>query len=130
MLRMPQRNKTILAGKIRHYMRKCFPGKGSGIRLAEEIGTTPQTISNWLNGSRLPTLKQMYRLAKAFDVSPFELCGIRKKHTRNQKTVHLDVLTSLLQHCENDIARGANPRITRKFLLSIKGIIENDLREQ
>ncbi len=129
MLRLPQRSKSIFAGKIRHYKGKYFLGKGGGSRLAEEIGTTPQNISNWIRGSRFPTMSQMYCLAKAFDVSPLELCGIRKKHTVNPGAAHIVVLQKLLQHCEEDTARGADPRVTRRFLLSIIAIINNELCE-
>ena len=129
MHRLPQRKKIILVESIRRHKRKCFPGIGSGIRLAEEVGVTPQTVSNWLNGSRLPTMSQMYRLAKAFNVSPLELCGIRRKDTRPSQVMHLTVLQNLLQLCEKSIVRGDNPHITRKLLLSFKGLIQNDLCE-
>ncbi len=129
MLKIPQQCKSTLAGKIRRYKGECFPGKGGGVRLAEEIGVTPQSISNWISGSRLPTMNQLYRLAKAFDVSPLELCGIRSRRATNPKTMHITVLQKLLQYCEKDIDNNANTRITRKFLLSVICIINNDLYE-
>lgn len=127
MIHLPQRNKIILIENIRRHKMKNFPGKGSGIRLAEEIGVTPQTISNWLNGSRLPTMSQMYCLAKAFDVSPLELCGMRKKYSEHPKTEHISILIKLLRRCEKDILQNVNPRIIHKFLLEIKDLIKNEL---
>ncbi len=129
MLRLPQHSKSIFAKKIRHYKGKCFPGKGGGVRLAEEIGATPQSISNWIHGSKLPSMSQMYSLAKAFDVSPLELCGMRRKRTLKTGMPHIAVFQKLLQYCENENTRGGNPRVTRDFLLSIIGILDNELCE-
>lgn len=125
MYRLPDDKKKMLAKNIRYHLQKCFPGKGSGIRLAGEIGTTPQTLSNWLNGTRIPNLCQIYLLAKAFDVSPLELCGARQKDTLNPKVLHISVLTKLLNHCEKDIVRNVNPRVTRKFMNEVKVLVEN-----
>lgn len=127
MYQLPQKNKEILIKNIRRYKQKSFPGKGSGIRLAEEIGTTPQMISNWLNGSRLPTITQLYRLATAFEVSPLELCGIRVKRNLTLESAHVSVLINVLHHCEKDILTGVNPRITRKFLMLAKSIIDKEI---
>ena len=66
MYALPARNKKILVRKIRHYKKLCFPGKGSGARLADEIGVPPQTVSNWLNGCRTPTSEQFVPPCSSF----------------------------------------------------------------
>lgn len=127
MLTLSSRRRSTLAGNIRYYTGKCFPGKGGGARLAEEVGVTPQTLSNWISGKRLPTLPQIYCLAKVFDISPLTLCGMRSKRTINPKRIHLAVLQKLLEYCEKMNSKGANPRTTRKFLLSVMAITSNEL---
>lgn len=129
MQHLPERNKKILAKKIRYYMDLHFPGKGSGIRLAEEVGIAPQMLSNWLSGRRLPTVMQLYRLSKVFDVSPLELCGIRSKNTSAREQNHIETLFSLLGQCKKILSRTDNSNIQRRKIEEIKLIICNELVE-
>lgn len=104
-----------------------FPGKGSGMRLADEVGVAPQMISNWLSGKRLPTTMQLYRLAKVFDVSPLELCGVNVKSTPSKEPSHIEILFSLFNQCENLFSRTDNLHIRDKKLREIKSIMLNEL---
>ena len=124
MQHLPKRNKEILVKKIRYYKDLHFPGKGSGMRLAEEVGVAPQMLSNWLSGKRLPTSMQLYRLSKAFDVSPLELCGIRSK---NKEPDHIETLFSLLAQCQKLLSRTGNFNIQRKKLKEVKTILDKEL---
>lgn len=126
MQHLPKRNKEILVKKIRHYKELHFPGKGSGIRLAEEVGVAPQMLSNWLSGKRLPTAMQLYRLSKVFDVSPLELCGIRSK---NLASDHIETFFSLLAQCKKLLPGKENSYIRRKTLKEVKAIIKEELHE-
>lgn len=124
---LPERNKKILIQKIRYYKDLHFPGKGSGMRLADEVGVTPQAISNWLSGKRLPTATQLYRLAKVFDVSPLELCVGRSKNASSKELDHIETLFSLLNQCENLFSCTANLHIREKKLSEIKHILKMEL---
>ena len=100
MCSLPTRNKKILVRKIRNHKKRCFPGKGGGVRLAAEIGVPPQTVSDWLNGRRTPTFRQIYLLTKTFNVSPIELCGIREKDRPTRNAADSALLRSLLEVLE------------------------------
>lgn len=125
---LPERNKKALAKKIRYYKDLHFPGKGSGQRLADEVGVAPQTISNWLSGRRLPTIAQLYSLAKVFDVSPLELCGATSKNKSHSGGNHISMLAYLLNHGENSIPHTVNSNIKDKIIKELKHVIGMELR--
>ena len=123
---LPEYNRNILIKNIRYYKDLQFPGRGSGVRLAEEIGVPPQTVSNWLNGKRLPTFSQLWSLSQAFGVSPLELCGIRRSRNM-RKATPISVFTALLKRHEELAKRHADPRIRQKFMKKIKNMIGKEL---
>lgn len=125
---LPRRNKKVLAEKIRYYKNLHFPGKGSGQRLADEIGVAPQVISNWLSGRRLPTVMQLYHLAKVFDVSPLELCGVKSKVDSNSQFRHISMLINFLEQGKTEISHTANSHIKGKIIRELKSVIDNELR--
>lgn len=127
MYRLPARNRNALIKNIRRFKELHFPGKGSGIRFADEAGVSPQTVSNWLGGRRVPTFMQLYRLAKVFGVSPLELCGLRGERAYSRNTAHISILHSLLECQEDAIKCGVNPHVTENFLTEIKDLINKEL---
>lgn len=129
MYRLSARQKAVLAKKIRHYKELHFPGKGSGARLAMEIGVPPQTVSNWLSGSRQPTPPQLYRLAVAFKVSPLELCGFRKEKAPPPKAAEASILHDMATMMRDSGKGGANTRVTAKALRDFKDFLEEALAE-
>ena len=56
--------------------------------IAEEIGSHQSHVSDWLNGRKIPNSSSLHKLAKALEVSPYELIkeleNIRSK--QNQET--------------------------------------------
>ena len=129
MYALPTRNKKILAKKIHHYKKLCFPGKGSGVRLADEIGVHPRTVSNWLNGSRTPTVEQLYLLAKTFDVSPLELCGITEIGKTPRNMADIALLRNLMDMLEYSTKHDDSFRATIKAMKSINSIVFNEMEE-
>ena len=129
MYALPDRNKKTLIKKIRQYKKACFPGKGSGARLAEEIGVPKQTVSNWLSGRRTPTFEQLYRLSVAFNVSPLELCGIHEKAGASKSHAAFSLLRELLNVVEKDIEHNVDPRVTMKTMDSINRLILKAMEE-
>ncbi|MDR1744512.1 MAG: helix-turn-helix domain-containing protein [Planctomycetota bacterium] len=123
---LPARNKEILIRKIRHHKKLCFPGKGGGMRLAEEIGLPPQTVSNWLSGNRTPTFGQLHLLAKAFNASPLEMCGIRGLGKGALDISALRIVLDILEHDKN---HNVNPCVTAKTLKSINLMAINEIKE-
>jgi transcriptional regulator with XRE-family HTH domain len=126
MYSLPARNKKILIKKIRQYKKRCFPGKGSGVRLAEEIGVPPQTVSNWLAGNRTPTFEQWHLLAKAFNASPLELCGIRGL---GKSAFDISALRIILDVMEHDKNHNVNPHVTAKTMKSINNMALKEIKE-
>jgi len=124
---LPERNKNMLLRNIRHYKKVQFPGKGSGVRLSQELGVSPQTLSSWLNGKRLPTFHQLFRLSHVFGVSPLELCGIRKRKTDPQGASHISLFLELLKR-QNALAKAhVEPHIRENFMKNIKVLVEKEL---
>lgn len=129
MYSLPARNKEILVRNIRRYKEQCFPGKGSGRRLAGEIGVHPQTVTQWLNGSRTPTVKQLYRLSIAFNVSPLNLCGIQDKGEPSESSSAVSMLREVLNVLENDRKNHVKSCATRKIMKEFNVIVSNGIKE-
>ena len=129
MCSLPTRNKKILIRKIRNHKKRCFPGKGGGARLAAETGVPPQTVSDWVNGSRTPTFGQLYQLAKAFSVSPLELCGIKETDGEAGNTADAALLRSLLDVLEYTIEYAADPTVAAKMMESVNSIVTKEMEE-
>ena len=127
MYHLPPKNKRILTKNIRRYKNLLFKGKGSGARLAEEVGVPPQTLSNWLNGKRHPTLQQLYRLSVAFNVNPMELCGIRDDTKYSRKTAHVALILAIMNQYKDALECNVNPHVIKKILSEIKSIMEKEL---
>jgi transcriptional regulator with XRE-family HTH domain len=124
---LPTRNKRILVQNIRRCKQVHFPGKGGGLRLAEEAGVPQSTLSNWLSGSRTPTLRQLYRLSKAFDISPLELCGIKEGNACSWETAHIVLLHALMTRHKKSLECNANGGEILKFLKEFKEIAIQEL---
>lgn len=127
MFYLPAKNKKILTKNIQQYKKLHFSGKGSGVRLAEEVGVAPQTVSNWLSGRRLPTLTQIFRLAKEFEISPLKLCGVRDKYVYSRQFAHLTIFHTIIRYQEHMLNCNANHHITKKFLYELKFILKEEL---
>ena len=129
MYALPARNRKILAKKIRHYKMLCFPGKGSGVRLASEIGVHPQTVSKWLNGTRTPTVEQLYLLAKTFNVSPLELCGITEIEKTPRNMADISLLRNLVDMLGYSAMHDDSSHAIAKAMKSINNIVFNEMEE-
>jgi transcriptional regulator with XRE-family HTH domain len=70
--------------------------------IAEEIGSHQSHVSDWLNGRKSPNSSSLHKLAKALEVSPYELIkeleNIRSKQNQStQLKNNLDNLTINMQ---------------------------------
>ncbi len=126
---LPARNKEMLFEKIRHYKEQCFPGPGGGQRLADAIGVLPQTVSYWLNGSRMPTFEQLYRLAILFRVSPLDLCGFKSSEKPNRSPAGIALLRESLNMLEHDATHNVDRRVTVKTLNRVSALLSNRIEE-
>lgn len=129
MYHLPASNKKMLTKNINRHKKMNFHGKGANARLAAEIGVAPQTVSNWLNGSRLPTMSQLYELSKVFNVSPLKLCGLKEGCEYNTKTAHLILLEIMLNYRKTTIELNVNPRVVLKTLTKFKELVIKELDE-
>lgn len=53
----------------------------SQIQLANKLGVTKQSVSNWENDNILPSIKMLVKIANFFEVSTDYLLGLDKKRT-------------------------------------------------
>lgn len=75
-------------------------------QLAEKIGVTPQSISYYCNGARLPDVDILRLLANCLDVSADYLLGIERKNdnaTQNMliKQAQDELLDKIIEFCQN-----------------------------
>lgn len=127
MYHLPAKNRRILIKNIRRYKDLLFRGKGSGARLAEEVGVAPQTVSNWLKGKRHPTLRQLYQLSIAFNVGPMELCGIRDDAEYCRETAHVVLMLALLNQYKSALECNVNRRVIKRIFSELNNIMEREL---
>lgn len=59
----------------------------SQIQLADALGVTKQSISNWENDNIQPSIEMLVKLSKFFDVSTDYLLGLEKKRTLSVKNL-------------------------------------------
>lgn len=53
----------------------------SQIQLANKLGVTKQSVSNWENDNILPSIEMLVKIANFFEVSTDYLLGLNKKRT-------------------------------------------------
>lgn len=53
----------------------------SQIQLANKLGVTKQSVSNWENDNILPSIEMLMKIANFFEVSTDYLLGLDKKRT-------------------------------------------------
>ena len=53
----------------------------SKIQLANKLGVTKQSVSNWENDNILPSIEMLVKIANFFEVSTDYLLGLDKKRT-------------------------------------------------
>lgn len=91
------KERVALGKKIREGKDKFFPGRGGCGRLAGELGITPQLLSHWMSGRRLPEPAQMAALAKLFNVSILKLCSLPQISKTKGAPWSFDVAIDLLK---------------------------------
>lgn len=124
-----------LAENIRSYRDKHFPERGGGNRLAKAIGVSPQLMSQWANGARMPPAKKLHALAKVFGVSIQALCGLpeaakpprRLTKVQQGRLAAIDTMILLL-NCQRDALLGKKGGMDlRGKFISLKEIIEREM---
>lgn len=121
------KQKRNFAKNLRSFKDKLYPERGGGKKLAAKLEISPQLLSNWLNGSRTPSLLSLGKLARIFDVSIQELCTLpRIKHRLSAWEIILD-LTKLREQSRK---KGIPSHIERERLENLNAIINNELVER
>lgn len=70
------KQRKSIALNIRNAMEKSFPGKGSGKRLAAELGVAPSAVSQWATGKKVPSLSSLYAMSRLFGIPLHRLCDL------------------------------------------------------
>lgn len=126
MVHFSAKQKRNLAKKLRTLKDKTYPERGGGKELAARLGISPQLLSNWLNGSRTPSLLHLGRLARIFDVSVQELCSLpQTKHRLSAWEIIID-LTKLREQSRRKVAMS---HTDRKRLEELNMLISNELQK-
>lgn len=107
-------------------LRKARENKGyKQDELAKQVFTTRQSISNWENGKKIPTLENIDRLAKILDVSIDDLIvrNVEEKlNTNDEELVNYDAYNYDLV-CKPDIKKNKKHFRNSKFIKIILALI-------
>lgn len=66
-------------------------------QLADELGMSKQTISNWENSNILPSIETLIRLCKFFNVSTDYILGLDNKNYIDVSDLSLETISHLQQ---------------------------------
>lgn len=75
------------------------------VQLAEKIGVTKQTVSNWENENIQPSIDMLIRLAKLFHASTDYLLGLSDSQTINVEGLPITFVAHLTQIIEDYIQK-------------------------
>lgn len=118
-----------LGQTIRDYKEKNFPGKGGGNRLAQRLGIRPQLLSQWIGGSKEPTILQLHSLAKTFGISIQELCAMPKIRKTKSNVTGLEMVSEITDLYKSARTKGINPKRERQIMTTIKSLISSELND-
>ena len=76
----------------------------SQVKLAEKLGVTKQSVSNWENDNIQPSIEILIKLAEFFGVSTDYLLGLDEKRTLNVTSLSLEEVAHI-QQIIDDIAK-------------------------
>lgn len=124
MTRLTANQQKQLAKKIRTYKDKCFPERGGGKTLAAMLGISPQLLTNWMAGTRRPSMLQMAKLARIFKTSVHELCSIPYA---KRKAKASDLVIALTKYHDQAKNKRVNTQKERTRLQAITTLIYNEL---
>lgn len=96
--------------------------------LAEKVGTTEVTISRYINGTRVPRIDVVARIASVFNVSLDYLLGISNnaKNKNSIKNTNLDIallMRDLYSLSKNEHLSNKQISAVRQLLISNKELI-------
>ena len=74
----------------------------SQIQLANKLGVTKQSVSNWENDNILPSIEMLVKIANFFEVSTDYLLGLDKKRTLDVENL-TEIQISHIQLIVNDL---------------------------
>lgn len=69
----------------------------SQVELANELGVTKQSVSNWENDNIQPSIEMLIKISKYFGVSTDYLLGIEKKELLDVSSLPAEFITHLRQ---------------------------------
>lgn len=67
------------------------------VQLAQKIGITKQTVSNWENDNIQPSIDMLIKLSKIFNVSTDYLLGLTPSNSINVDGLPIDFIAHIVQ---------------------------------
>ncbi|MCD8349182.1 MAG: helix-turn-helix transcriptional regulator [Planctomycetaceae bacterium] len=121
-----------MAENIRSCRDKQFPERGGNNRLAKAIGVSPQTLSQWINGSRMPPIEKLQALVTVFGISIQALCGLpeaakpprRLTKVQQGRLAAIDTMIFLLTRQRDALLGKKDGGDMRKVFTAIKEMVE------
>ncbi len=121
------KHRAALGKKIREGKDRLFPGRGGCSKFAHELGITPQLLSHWMNGNRVPDPGQLAALAKLFNISILELCSLPKIRGKGKQYSAYDIIAYMTKAQQT----AGTSRKKRKMLMesnaAVKAFVNKEL---
>ena len=67
------------------------------VQLAQKLGVTKQTVSNWENDNIQPSIDMLIRISKIFNVSTDYLLGLTPSNSINVDGLPIDFMSHIVQ---------------------------------
>ena len=67
------------------------------VQLAQKLGVTKQTVSNWENDNIQPSIEMLIKLSSIFNVSTDYLLGLTPTHSINVDNLPIEFVSHIVQ---------------------------------
>lgn len=123
MIKLMAKERKALVRNIKKHKKRLYPERGGGNRLAKQVGVSPQLLSQWINGVRVPALDKLIALAEVFEISIQELCGRPEPDEIHKDVSFYDAVVILTTHL-NKAKKGKK---RTKSICEVKAFIDRML---
>jgi transcriptional regulator with XRE-family HTH domain len=121
------KQRVAIGKKIREGKDRLFPSRGGCTKLADELGISPQLLSHWMSGNRVPEPGQLVALAKLFNISILELCSLPKPKRMRKPLSAYDIIGDVTNTRKEVSKTGKNRRLLADRTSMLKTLIEKEL---
>lgn len=121
-----EKERKTIARNIRERINEQYPDKEHKQQLAQRLGVTPMTISQWAREKRTPDIGHLYQLSKALEIPLHQLCGLHKQPS-SSKSDRTSKIIIKMASCTNNKGESFFHKIPRNKMPVAIGLIFKEL---